>query len=122
MDNSIKKRIKNQKDYIVRLLKQQGKYSPEMSLQAMLTAYLYVRMERLAEEVLDDGHDSVIVELSREGNERRSVNPADKTFLECADKLQRALKALGMNIDAKERNNDTDGFNELFNALKPQDD
>jgi len=66
----ITKRIKNKKDYIVKLLKEQGKYTAELSMQVTITAQLLVRTEILAEEVLAEEHEAVNVEISREGNER----------------------------------------------------
>lgn len=104
------KRVKNKKDYIVRLLKEQGKYTAELSMQVTITAQLLVRTEILAEEVLDEGHEAVSVEISREGNERRTVSPKERLYLDFVQQSQRALRALGMNTDAKERKTDNDTF------------
>ena len=108
------KRIKNKKDYIVRLLKQQGKYTAELSMQVTITAQLLVRTEILAEEVLEEGHNAVNVEISREGNERKSISPKEKLYLDFVQQSQKALRALGMNTDAKERKTDNDTFNEFL--------
>ena len=109
-----KKRIKNKKDYIVKLLKQQGKYTAELSMQVTITAQLLVRTEILAEEVLAEEHEAVNVEISREGNERKTISPKEKLYLDFVQQSQRALRALGMNTDAKERKTDNDTFNEFL--------
>lgn len=111
---TIPKRIKNKKNYIVRLLKQQGKYTAELSMQVTITAQLLVRTEILAEEVLAEEHEAVNVEISREGNERKTISPKEKLYLDFAQQSQKALRALGMNTDAKERKADNDTFNEFL--------
>ena len=100
---AIQKRIKCKKDYIVKLLKKQGKYTVELSMQATVTAQLMVRTEILAEEIFSDGHKAVNVEISREGNSRESISPKEKLYLALTTQTQRALKALGMNTDSKDR-------------------
>lgn len=102
----VARRIKSRKAYIVRLLRKQGKYTPEMSMQVTLTAQLLVRTEILAAEVLSDSHRAVDVEISREGNERRTVSPKERLYLDFAQQSQKALRALGMNTDARERKTD----------------
>ena len=111
---TITKRIKNKKDYIVKLLKQQGKYTAELSMQVTITAQLLVRTEILAEEVLAEEHEAVNVEISREGNERKTISPKEKLYLDFVQQSQKALRALGMNTDAKERKTDNDTFNEFL--------
>lgn len=117
---TITKRIKNKKDYIVRLLKQQGKYTAELSMQVTITAQLLVRTEILAEEVLAEEHEAVNVEISREGNERKTISPKEKLYLDFAQQSQKALRALGMNTDAKERKTDNDTFNEFLKEFSEE--
>lgn len=111
---AITKRIKNKKDYIVKLLRQQGKYTAELSMQVTITAQLLVKTEMLAEEVLAEEHESVNVEISREGNERKTISPKEKLYLDFVQQSQKALRALGMNTDAKERKTENDTFNEFL--------
>lgn len=113
MANKLRK-VKNKKAYIIRLLKKQGKYSPELSLQAGLVAQLLVRIETLAEEIFSDDYSTVNTELSREGNPRELLNPKDRLYLELMKQAQAALKALGMNTDSKERKTDNDSFSEFM--------
>lgn len=110
----ITKRVKNKKDYIVKLLKEQGKYTAELSMQVTITAQLLVRTEILAEEVLAEEHEAVNVEISREGNERKTISPKEKLYLDFVQQSQKALRALGMNTDAKERKTDNDTFNDFL--------
>lgn len=115
------KRVKNKKDYIVKLLKQQGKYTAELSMQVTITAQLLVRTEILAEEVLAEEHEAVSIEISREGNERKTISPKEKLYLDFAQQSQKALRALGMNTDAKDRKADTDTLNEFLNEFRDEE-
>ena len=120
--NRVKMRIKHKKDYIVKILRKEGKYTGELSHQVGLTAELLVRKEIVAEQIFDENYTPINTEISREGNVRELVNPAEKLYLDLVQQSQRALRALGMNTDAKERTVEADGFTELFNELKPKDD
>lgn len=111
---TVTKRIRNKKNYIVKLLKDQGKYTSELSMQVSITAQLLVRTEILAEEVLSEHHSAVDVELSREGHERKAISPKEKLYLDFVQQSQKALRALGMNTDAKERKTDNDTLNEFL--------
>ena len=108
------KRIKNKKNYIVKILKKQGKYTAELSMQVDIAAQLLVRTQILADEIFDGSHKSVNVEYSREGHERESINPKEKLYMELLQQTQSALKALGMNTDSKERKTDNDSFSEFM--------
>jgi len=112
------KRIKNKKDYIVRVLKKQGKYTAELSMQVNVVAQLLVRTEILADEIFDESHSAVNIEISREGNERESVSPKERLYLDYLGQSQKALRALGMNTDARERKTDNDTFNDFISAFK----
>ena len=114
----IKKRIKNKKDYIVKLLKQQNKYTGELSVQVTIAAQLLVRTDMLASEIFADGHSAVKIETSREGNERESISPKEKLYMELLQQSQKALRALGMNTDSRERKTDNDAFDEFIKDFK----
>jgi hypothetical protein len=110
--------VKNKKDYIVKLLKAQGKYTAELTYQVEITARLLVRADMLYDEILSEGHKAVNIEYSREGNERATINPKEKLYLDVSEKAQKALRALGMNTESKERKADNDNFNEFWAAMK----
>ncbi len=119
---SIQRKITSKKTYIVKLLKKEGKYTPELSMQVKIVAQLLVRTEILAEQIFSDSHKPTNVELSREGNERESISPKEKLYLDLLEQSQKALKALGMNTDSRERKNDNDGFNEFMEQFKNDDE
>ena len=114
----IKKKIKNKKDYIVKLLKEQGKYTAELSMQVNIAAQLLVRADIVAADISADGYKIVNVEISREGNNRETLNPKEKLYMDLLQQSQKALRALGMNTDAKERKTDGDAFNEFIEDFK----
>ena len=119
---SIQRKITAKKTYIVKLLKQQNKYTPELSMQVKIVAQLLVRTEILAEQIFDASHKPVNVELSREGNERESISPKEKLYLDLLQQSQKALRALGMNTDSRERKTDNDGFGEFMAQFKEEAD
>ena len=71
-------------------------------------------IDALAEEIFSDEYATVTVEYSREGNPRELLNPKDRLYLELVKQAQAALKALGMNTDAKERKSASDGFSDFL--------
>lgn len=111
-------RIRSKKAYIVKLLKEQGKYTAELTYQVDITARLLVRADMLSEEILADSHRSITVEYSREGNERATLNPKEKLYLDVLDKGQKALRALGMNTDGKERKTEADTYSDFMKAMR----
>ena len=111
----IKQRLRNKRNYITKLLKKQNKWLAEMTYQVEITAKILVRVELLEEEIFSAGYTAVNVEYSREGNERVSLNPQERLYLEALEKAQKALRALGMNTESKERKGENDG---LGNFLK----
>lgn len=118
----IEQRVKNKKAYIIKLLKKQGKYTAELTYQVEITAQLLVRADMLGDEILADGHKSINVEYSREGNERITVNPKEKLYLEVLEKGQKALRALGMNTESKERKTDGDEYGQFLKAMNDEED
>lgn len=122
ISKAIKTKIQSKKTYIVQLLKKEGKYSSELSYQVTVAAQLLVRTEILAEEIFADSHKAVNVEISREGNTRESISPKEKLYLDLTAQTQKALRALGMNTDSKERKTDNDDFSKFMDDLKGDDD
>lgn len=109
--------LKSLLDRIVSMLREQGKYSGELEIQAELTARLIQRFNEIDQEMHSPDYDIVNVEFSREGHSRSSVNPLEKLYLEYYDRIHRALRALGMSVDAKERKSDNDDFIEKMNEF-----
>lgn len=88
---------------IVRQLKKQGKYTDELRWQADLASRLKLHIELLEKKMAKRTYSPVVEELSREGNVRLVKNPLEDLYLDYMAQYQRALKALGMNTDSKER-------------------
>ena len=116
------KRINARKAYIIKLLKDQGKYTVELTYQVKIAAQLLAKTDMLAEEIFSEKHAPINVEYSREGNERESISPKEKLYLDFSQQAQKALRALGMNTDGHERKTNADGLNDLLNLIKEEND
>jgi len=115
----MRKKVEHKKRYIISLLRKEGKYKPELSLQVKIVAQLSVKAEMLADEVFSSDHRSVNVETSREGNARESISPKERLYQDYLQQLQRALKALSMNNDAKSaKGEEADGIESVLSQLK----
>lgn len=114
--------IEAKSEYIIKTLKASGKYTEELSLQVRQVAQLLVRTDELAAEVLSSGHQAVNVEISREGNERETVSPKERLYLDYAQRSQRALQSLGMNMDAKERKTESDSLKDFLAEFKSEEE
>lgn len=88
-------KIKSKKAYIVKLLKKQGKYTAELTYQVDITAKLLVRADILGDEIMADGHQAVNVEYSREGNERKTIDPKEKTIYRVVAAGTESVKGFG---------------------------
>lgn len=115
-------KLRSKKAYIIKLLKEQGKYTAELTYQVDITAKLLVRADLLGDEIMSDGHKAVNVEYSREGNERKTIDPKEKLYIELLEKGQKALRALGMNTESKERKTDGDEFNDFYAKMREEDE
>ena len=120
--SELQKKITAKKNYIVKLLKKQGKYEAELSMQVKITAQLLVRTEILAAQIFDENYQPINTEISREGNKRESINPKEKLYLDLLQQSQKALRALGMNTDSRERKTGDDGFNEFIKQFKEDEE
>ena len=118
----IANKVKSKKGYIVKLLKQQNKYTAELTYQVDIAAKLLVRADMLSDEILADGHRSVNVEYSREGNKRITVDPKERLYLDVLEKSQKALRALGMNTESKDKGGGQDYFNDFIQAVNAEEE
>lgn len=118
----IANKVKSKKGYIVKLLKQQNKYTAELTYQVDIAAKLLVRADMLSDEILADGHRSVNVEYSREGNKRITVDPKERLYLDVLEKSQKALRALGMNTESKDKGGGQDYFSDFIQAVNAEDE
>ena len=119
---AIEKKVSSKKRYIIKLLKDNGKFAAEMTYQVEITARLLVRAEQQSEEMAAPDYKSITVEYSREGHERRAVNPLERLHAETLRQAQRALAALGMNTDSKQMlENADDSLQDFMDAFKDDD-
>ena len=112
-----KKKVEAKKNYIIRLMKKQGRYSAELSMQVKLTAESIVELEELLEEMAAPDYQRVLVETSREGHRRESINPLERLRLDMSGTVQKNLRALGLNVDSKERKNEARVLDNLVSDL-----
>lgn len=103
-------------DRIVTMLREQHKYSGELAIQVELTAQLISVLNEIYAEM--QGTPIINVEYSREGNTREQVNPLHPLYLQYYDRIHRALRALGMNVDAREHKGDDDTFTSTMEAFR----
>ncbi len=108
---------KKMKLNITKLLKGQGKYTEELSYQVEITAKLFAKAHLLEDEMKGEDYHSIKTEISREGNERLSINPKEKLYMELLAQGQKALRALGMNTESKERRSDNDTFSDFLKEM-----
>ena len=119
---AIEKKVSSKKRYIIKLLKDNGKFAADMTYQVEITARLLVRAEQQSEEMAAPDYKPITVEYSREGHERRAVNPLERLHAETLRQAQRALAALGMNTDSKQKlENADDSLQDFMDAFKDDD-
>ena len=119
---AIEKKVSSKKRYIIKLLKDNGKFAAEMTYQVEITARLLVRAEQQSEEMAAPDYKPITVEYSREGHERLAVNPLERLHAETLRQAQRALAALGMNTDSKQKlENADDSLQDFMDAFKDDD-
>lgn len=110
-------KVMGRKKYMMEVLKKTGKYTADLAQQVDIAARLYIRLRVYEEQMSSPDYEVLIKELSREGNERLSVNPLESTYRLCLEQYQSALRALGMNVDSKERKQQTDAFSDFMNQM-----
>lgn len=110
-------KVLGRKKYMMEVLKKAGKYTADLAQQVDIAARLYVRLRVYEEQMASPDYEVLIKELSREGNERLSVNPLESTYRQCLDQYQSALRALGMNVDSKERKQQNDAFSDFMDRM-----
>lgn len=114
----MRRKVANKKNYLVKLLKKDGSYRPQLAVQVGLVAQLIVKTEELGNDIMAGVYESVIVEVSREGEAREKASAAEMLYLSYVDRVQRGLKSLSMNNDARERKAHKDSFNEFMDLMR----
>ena len=83
--------------------------------QLMMATRLYSLFDRIMDEV-DELPSLTVIQETTVGGERPVVHPLVNAAITAAKKAQEALKACGLNADAK-RTAQEDGSNEFFDFL-----
>lgn len=113
----VAKLIRKRKSSIKKLLKDAGKYTQELDVQIDLAGQLLAKVDLLGKEVFSPDHRAVSVEYSREGNERQNVSKVEQLYRDYAAQAQRALRALGMTTESKERKTDGDTLKDFMSEF-----
>ena len=96
------RKVKSREGSLTKLLKAQDKYSAELSVQVSLTAQLYVRAEMLVDEMCKNDYQPVRIQYdSHDGAKKAKIDPTEKLYLGIMAQLQKSLRALGMNVEAR---------------------
>lgn len=102
------------KTAIIKALKKRGTFDNGLSFQIELAAMLYTKLQLMKTEIFDINHHTIIIEKSREGNNREVVSPIETQFKQYITATQAALRGLGLNADAKQQIATDDGFDNFL--------
>ena len=103
---------------LTRILKKEGKYNDAIKPQIEVCAKAWGLLCGIEEEAMKP----TMYQETKEGLGRYKANPATRLYLETLDRYQRALKALGLNLDSKETivkpGSDDDGVLALYGSMR----
>ena len=105
---------------ITKALKDRGTYDKGLKFQIDLAALLLTKLSLLKAEIFDKNHHTVIIEKSREGNNRETVSPLEAQFKQYLTAAQAALRGLGLNADSKQKIEGSDGFDGFYNEMNEE--
>lgn len=108
------RRMKKVLEGIVNTLKEEGRYTPLLRMQAEHAATLFVVVERLRDDIFSGSQGPVEETVSREGNLRAKQSPLFQMFFQAMDRYQDSLKALGLNTDSKPMKREEKGLEKFF--------
>ncbi len=116
--NSIlQKKINEIKD----LMKKQGVYQSGLEMQIKLVAQLAIKTDNAFMKTIEPEFDSIVKQVSREGNEREILNGYETLFKQYSERLQNGLRALGLNYDSKPIKGGNDAFDDFYNSFQIDD-
>lgn len=124
MDKPTANRIAKSKRQIIKMLKEQNLYTPERAMQVDVVAVLFERVRLLKQEIFGADYQAVVTEISREGNRRAETAKQEDLLLRYTERLQSALRALGMNADSKESRNmeNSDAYDTWIQSMQDDGD
>lgn len=108
-------RVQQKIEELKTTLRQQGGNPDAYTIQISITAQLWVKTEDLFQQTLS--RNPVNVQISREGNERETISATETLYCQYADRLQSALRSLGLTSDAKKIETEDKFFDDFYNDL-----
>lgn len=102
---------------IIKALKNRGTYDPGLTFQIEIAAMIYTKLRLMKAEIFDKNHHTIIIEKSREGNNRETASPLEAQFKQYLSAAQSAFRALGLNTDSKQKMESDDGFGDFMEAM-----
>lgn len=111
-------KVKNIKKNIQRILEEAGVYNNTLTYQVEITAGDLLLYRKIRKEALDPSTDVYQVEYSREGNERRTINPIFAAMTNASNRVTKDFEKLTMNIkDDKKQVNTNNALTELLEKM-----
>lgn len=121
MSSTTEQRIRAKKRLLLATLRKTGRYSVDLCQQAEVAAALAVKIQDYRAVMRGPDYSPIVIETSREGHSRAHVNDMERLYLQYLEQYQMALRALGMNIDAKERKDSGgDAFDDFMARMQEQ--
>lgn len=111
-------KVKNIKKNIQRILEEAGVYNNTLTYQVEITAGDLLLYRKIRKEALDPATDVYQIEYSREGNERRTINPIFAAMTNASNRVTKDFEKLTMNIkDDKKQVNTNNALTELLEKM-----
>ena len=109
--------IERNKNMLIDLMMQQNKYEAFLLPQIEQVAQLIARRNSFLTTISSPDYSPVSVQISREGNERISVNPVELMYKDYCERVQAGLRALGLNTDSKNQIQSSDSLSDFINSF-----
>ena len=118
--SEITSQIERLKEIATSTLKSEGKYTPLYGLQVEVAALLMAKIRLLLNDMSQPGYNAVELEESREGHDRKKVNPCETLLQTYISLVLKALKGLGMNTESKDVKTDSDTLKDFLTEFSEE--
>lgn len=110
--------VKNIKKNIQRILENAGVYNSMLTYQVEITAGDLLLYRKIRKEALDPGTTVYLIEISREGAERKNINPIFAAMTNASNILTKDFEKLTMNIkDNKKKGKANNALSALMEKM-----
>lgn len=110
--------VQNIKRNIQRILEKAGVYNHTLTYQVEITAGDLLLYRKIRNEALDPNTPVYLIELSREGNERRDINPIFAAMTNASNRVTKDFEKLTMNIkDNKKKDSTNNALTKLLEKM-----